>query len=151
MEQNKNITPTEKIAIDSLKTGWGQLFHRAENGPPYGEFIGQRPYPTKFWQQVDIWCKGFDARQSIKDAAISELMIEKEALSNKLTQLKEENERLRNSVDAFEAWKLSYQNGVLLPLEQRNKQLEEALSMIKKATNNNAIRAIIIKAETSTK
>jgi len=65
----------EKLAIESIKKGWGQLFMRDDKGNPYGKFIGERPYPTKFWHDIDKWVEGFKAAQSLneKKYTLSEL------------------------------------------------------------------------------
>jgi len=91
----KKISPIEKIAINNLKSGWGQLFLKANDGTPYGKFIAERPYPTNFWKQVDVWVSGFNERQKLKDDAISEKMIENESLKEHLSSLQVENAKLK--------------------------------------------------------
>jgi len=60
VEEDKEVD-IEKTAIIALRKGWGQLFMRADDGSPYGEFIGKRPYPTNFWHDVDVWIMGYKA------------------------------------------------------------------------------------------
>lgn len=62
----------EKLAIESIKKGWGQLFMRDDKDNPYGKFIGERPYPTKFWHDIDIWVEAYKAAQSLNEKKYSE-------------------------------------------------------------------------------
>lgn len=51
----------EKIAIQQNKKGWGQLFLTT------GKFIGKRPYPKKYWLQIDTWAAGFRYREALQN------------------------------------------------------------------------------------
>ncbi|HEY5391573.1 MAG TPA: hypothetical protein VIJ57_05635 [Hanamia sp.] len=57
-----NITDEEieKLAIEENKKGWGQLFLKG-NDTPYGKFLAVRPFPVKFWKQIDLWVSGYKA------------------------------------------------------------------------------------------
>lgn len=136
MQTDNNNTEIELLAIDNLKTGWGQLFMRAENGTPYGEFIGKRPYPTQFWQQVDIWIKGYTKAQSenqrlqsLNDELKKDVELFKNAHNMECTVTNLQRDEMDSLKEKLAAVSFDLQCAATdkLELEQRNDTLVEAL------------------------